>query len=218
MLEDQFSKTSDSFSQYKERVSKLSSEFEFGLFFFLVRKSIFWVLFFFLVSFSIAYLYLRYTPQVFESKTVLQINTENEASKILDVKNVYENQNDIAKSIELLRSKVFFKRALQILPLKVTYFAEGTFRSNEHYKVNAYSVDVPNVKSESIYGAMVYVYFDNETGGTIHYSAGGKNRETKFKTGELLSTPEMDIVVLINNYAEIVNQQGAVKENNFISL
>ena len=214
MLEDQFSKTSDSFSQYKERVSKLSSEFEFGLFFFLVRKSILWVLFFFLVAFSVAYLYLRYTPQVFESKTVLQINNENEATKILNMQNMAgENPDDIAKSIELLRSTVFFKRALQTLPLRVTYFAEGTFRSNEHYKVNAYMADVPVIRSETIYGVPAYVYFNNEAGGTIHYNIGGKTKEYNFKTGELLSTPEMDVTITLNNYSEISNQEGAVKEN-----
>src|SRR5258708_5760270 len=101
MLADQFSTTSDNFSQYKDRVSKLSSDFEFGLFFFLLKKNFFWVLLFFAISVSAAYLYLRYTPAIFESKTILQINSENEASKILNV-NSFETQNDIAKSIELL--------------------------------------------------------------------------------------------------------------------
>src|ERR1051325_1800659 len=190
MLEDQFSKTSDSFSQYKERVSKLSSEFEFGLFFFLVRKSVFWVLLFFAMALSVAFLYLRYTPQIFESRTTLQINTENEASKILNVQNMYENQDDIAKSIEILRSPVFFKRALETLPLRITYFAEGTFRSNEHYKVNAYTVEVPSVKSETIYGRPIYVYFDNENSGRIHYSINDKEKEYKFSAGQPFSTPE----------------------------
>ena len=214
MLEDQFSKTSETFSQYKERVSRISSDFEFGLFFFLVRKSIVWVLLFFLLAFASAYLYLRYTPEVFESKTVLQINSENEANKILKVDNMYESQNATAKSIELLRSRVFFRRALSVLSLKVSYFAEGTFRSNEHYNISAYTADA-EVKSPSICGTKIYIDFDNETSGTIHYVSAGKSMEYKFKSGTPLSTPEMDVTLNIFNYSDIQEQQGAVKENKF---
>ncbi|MEX0636756.1 MAG: GNVR domain-containing protein, partial [Ferruginibacter sp.] len=214
MLADRFSNTSDSFSQYKERVSKLSSDFELGLFFFLLRKNIFWIFIFFLLAAGSAYSYLRYTPQVFESKTVLQVNSENEANKILNVANVNENQNDIAKSIELLRSKVFFIRALSILPLRVTYFAEGTFRSNEHYLVNSYTADI-EIKSSTLYGTRIYVNFENENGGIIRYTTGEKSIEQQFKSGEKFSAPEMECTVTINNYSEIQNQEGAVKENKF---
>ncbi|MEK6616309.1 MAG: GNVR domain-containing protein, partial [Bacteroidota bacterium] len=214
MLTNQYGKASDSISQYKDRVANLSNDFEFGLFLFLVRKSIFWMLLFFVLAMSCAYFYLRYTPQVFESKTVLQINSENEASKILNVENVYENQNGIAKSQELLRSKVFFRKILSTLPLKATYFAEGTFKSNEHYRVSAYSAEA-EVKSPSIYGTRIYMYFDSEASGAINYIVAGIPREYKFKSGELLNTPEMNVTINISNYPEILNQQGAVKENKF---
>src|ERR1051326_92347 len=212
MITDQFSQSSDTFSQYKERVSKLSSDFEIGLFFYLLRKSIFWIILFFIIAISSAYLYLRYTPPIFESKTVMQVNTENEATKILNVQNNFETQNDIAKSIELLRSKVFFRRALGTLPLKVTYFAEGTFRSNEHYGINAYSVEA-DVQANSIYGVPVYIHFDNETGGKINYVVAGKTREYNFKTGQWLTTPEANYKISINSLEDIKMQQDAVKEN-----
>ena len=110
MLAEQFSNTSSSFSQYKERVSSLSKEFELGLFLFLIRKNIFWILLFFLIALTSVFLFLRYTPPVYESKTILQVNNENEASRILNVQNINESQQNIAKSIELLKAKVFFKK------------------------------------------------------------------------------------------------------------
>lgn len=214
MLESQIGKSSETISEYKNRIANLSSNFELGLFLFLFRKSIFWIALFFLVAFASAYVYLRYTPQVFESKTVLQINNENEASKILDVNNPMEQQNDIAKSIELLRSKVFLKRVLSTLPLRVTYFAEGTFRTNEHYNVSAYKADA-EVKVPSLYGERIYVSFDSEAGGEIKYNAGANTRSYKFVSGTWLSTPEMDVKITPINYAEIENQQNVVKENKF---
>ncbi|MBI4932041.1 MAG: polysaccharide biosynthesis tyrosine autokinase [Bacteroidetes bacterium] len=213
MLADQFSKSSDSFSQYKERVSSLSSDFELGLFFFLIRKNLFWIFLFFTISFACAYLYLRYTPQVFQSKTILQINSENEASKILNVQNINEEgQNGIAKSLEFLRSKVFFVRALSSLPLKTTYFAEGTFRKNEHYNNSSYSAEA-TIKHNVIYGQRVYIHFDNKNNGEINYNTEGKDHSYKFLVGNWLSTPEMDIKIIVSDFSQIESQQSAVKEN-----
>ncbi len=216
MLADQFSQKSDAFSEYKDRVAKLSSDFEIGLFFYLLKKSVAWIALFFVIAVSSAYLYLRYTPQVFESKTIMQISAENEATKILNVQNAYENQNDIARSIELLRSKVFFRRALSTLPLKITYFAEGTFRSNEHYGVNAYTAET-DVQG-NINGVKIYVHFENESGGTINYFVGKKINEFNFKTGEWLRTPEMNLKIKINNWSQIQEDQNAVKENKLFFI
>ena len=162
MLTDQLGNSTDTISQYKDRVATLSTDFEIGLFFFLLRKSLIWIILFFAIAVTGAYVYLRYTPQVFQSKTVLQVNSENEASRVLNVQNVYENQDDIAKSIELLRSKVFFTKTLSTLPLKVTYFVEGTFRNNEHYKVSSYTVDADVITSAAC-GIRINIYFKNET-------------------------------------------------------
>src|ERR1035441_618998 len=192
MLTDQLGNSSDTISQYKDRVATLSSNFELGLFFFLLRKSLIWIILFFLIAFSCAYFYLRYTPQVFQSKTVLQVNSENEASKVLNVQNVYENQDDIAKSIELLRSKVFFTKTLSSLPLKVTYFVEGTFRNNEHYKVSAYNVDA-DVMSPTAYGIRINIFLKNELEGEINYALAGRNHSYKFRSGEWLKTPEANL-------------------------
>jgi tyrosine-protein kinase Etk/Wzc len=213
MLTDQLGNSSSSFSQYKDRVASLSNEFEIGLFFFLIKKSIRWIFLFFLFSFTFAYLFLRYTPEVFESKTIIQINNDDQASRILNVQNINEVQDDIAKSIELLRAKVFFMRVLSTLPLKVTYFSEGTFRENEQYKKNIFSADV-NVKSESIFGIRFYVYFENENNGIVTYVLGGKKKECKFISGEWVKTNEIDFKIAPVNIREIRNQQNAVKVNS----
>ncbi|HET7819771.1 MAG TPA: Wzz/FepE/Etk N-terminal domain-containing protein, partial [Bacteroidia bacterium] len=214
MLADKFSSKSDAFSQYKQRVSNLSSEFEIGLFFFLLRKQLWLIFLFFLIALSIAFLYLRYTPQVFQAKSIVQVNNENQASRILNVENINEGSNDIAKSIELLRSKVFFKRVLSTLPLHVTYFAEGTFRANEHYKLNSFTVEATE-KSPAILGVKIYIHFDNAHAGEIRYAlGGGKPKAYKFIPDKVFSTPELDAKVTITNYSDILSQQNLVKENS----
>ena len=69
----------------------------------------------FIILFTIggALVYIRYTPPIYESSAVLQINQEqHEQSTILDVENVYGNTN-LSNLIELIRSREFLKRVLK---------------------------------------------------------------------------------------------------------
>ncbi|MEM9024556.1 MAG: hypothetical protein AAGB22_12490, partial [Bacteroidota bacterium] len=58
-------------------IAKFTNEFDLGLLLYLSRKSLIWVLLFFVLSFMTAFLYLRYTQQVFEASSVLQIRSSN---------------------------------------------------------------------------------------------------------------------------------------------
>ena len=71
MLKENISNTNDSFERYKERLSNFTGEFELGLFLFIARKSTVWIFLFFLTALGGSYLYLRYTPLVFESNSII---------------------------------------------------------------------------------------------------------------------------------------------------
>ena len=64
------------------------------------HKYLFIAVFFF--SFLLAFLYLRYTPPIYEASTILQIRSKNTANQVLQVDNIYES-NDISAEIELMR-------------------------------------------------------------------------------------------------------------------
>ena len=50
MLKENISNTNDSFERYKERLSNFSGEFELGLFLFIARKSIIWIVLLFVAN------------------------------------------------------------------------------------------------------------------------------------------------------------------------
>jgi hypothetical protein len=99
------------------------------------------------------------------------------------------------------------------MPLKVSYFAEGTFKENERYKSNIYTVEA-EVKSDAIYGAKIYIYFENENAGEISYALGDQTHTYKFKPGTVATTPEINFTIFVINFQEIKNQQNAVKGNS----
>jgi len=216
MLQEDISKTNDNFERYKERISNFSGEFELGLFLFIARKSLIWICLFFVIAFVGAKIYLRYTPPVYASASVIQVQTSNQANKLLNVENLYgaENTNGLAEAVELLRSKVFLKRVLSKLPLAISYYTEGTLLNNELYTSSPFNVEV-KYKNNSILGTKIYVAVNSNISGVVNFSKDGQNYSENFTAGKWLHFPQFDLKILINNYSDIQRQQNAVKENAY---
>ena len=100
-LQAQLNDRNETLERYKERLTNFSGEFELGLFLYIARRSLVWVVFFFLIALAVAWLYLRYTQPMFESSAVMQVNNDNTA-KMLNVQNLYEleDPNELASAIE----------------------------------------------------------------------------------------------------------------------
>ncbi len=214
MLQEEASKSNDNFERYKERIFNLSGEFEFGLFMFIIRKSIFWIALFFVLAVCGAYIYLRYTQPVYEASSVIQVQNSNQANKLLNVENLYGTDNKLAEVIELLRSKVFLKRVLSKMPLALSYYAEGTFKNNELYKNSPFAVEIKQ-KDNTIVTSKIYVDFTSSKEGQITYTLNGKQYTKNYTVDAWINFPQFDVKVNTPNYPEIKKQQGVVKDNAF---
>lgn len=211
MLADELSNKNESFERYKERLTNFSQEFELGLFLYIARKNIFWLLLFVLIAFVAAYVYVRYTPPVYESNTIVQIKQENNMSKVLELDKLQEMQ-DISGEIELLRSKVILRKVLAKLPLQVAYYNQGTVLQYELYKSSPYQVDVISFDS-SFTNIPVFIEFENEKQFTLEYKYGGKEYTFKGETGKSLTVEHFNIVITVTDFGSIEKQQNAVKQN-----
>ena len=180
MLNAQIDNESD---RYKNRVERFSGTIDIGLFFHLFYKSRFFIFLFFGVSCTIGFLYLRYSQQIFESKTVVQINDKNDATQILQISQMDGNSNKIAEATEQIRSRIFLKRVVDRLEIECSYFNEGTFKSNELYMGSPYFVKI-NIKNSELYNKNMYITFVNgASGGFIQYTSGGVIKKVQLVTG-----------------------------------
>ena len=112
------------------------------------------------------------SSEIFDASSTIQIVTNNEASKILNI-NGSNTESVLAGDVELMRSNVFLNRALSKLPLSISYFFKGTFKVNEHYKMSEYSADI-KVVNEDIYYVPIYIKFLNSKNYSLNYSIKGK--------------------------------------------
>ena len=190
MLDPQVETTNN---QLKDITERLNTNIDIGVIAFLFVKSRIYIVLFILISFSLAFLYLRYSQPIYESKAVLQIN-DAQNSDILKLNNFENNNNQIAEAIEQIKSRVFLKRVVEKLDISVNYFSEGTFKSNELYHKSPYLIKI-NPKEGIIYDQKIYVELNgNQTGGVLVFGS----KSIKFKVNEWLKTKEFDINVFIN--------------------
>src|SRR5688572_27666196 len=129
-------------STLKDITEKFNTGVDIGVIAFLLNKSRIWIFLFFIMSFLLAFIYLRYSQPIYESKAVVQINEGNQAGDILKLNSIDENSNLIAEAIEQIRSKVFLRRVVELLDISVNYFSEGTFKNNELYHSSPYLVRI----------------------------------------------------------------------------
>ncbi len=185
-------------NQYQERITKFSSEFELGLFLHIAKRSLLWVFLLLSISLSLAFLYLRYAQPVFQSKTSIQINTNNQANRVLNINQMYEEQDPLAGAIEIIKSKVFLHRVVNSLDLYISYFNEGTFKSSELYTSTPFIADI-NIKDPSFYGRKFYVTFVNSSAGYIELKENkDKKEKIRFVTDKRISTEAFDFKISCN--------------------
>ncbi|MES2680505.1 MAG: Wzz/FepE/Etk N-terminal domain-containing protein, partial [Bacteroidota bacterium] len=196
-------------SQLKDITERFNTNFDIGIIVFLFNKSKYIIACFFLFSFFIAFIYLRYSQPIYESKALVQIDDGNRADNILKLDDINSDDDVIAKAIEQIRSKIFLKRVVEKLDISVNYFSEGTFKNNELYKASPYLVKL-NLKKGNIIGQKIYVELNDALdGGTLN--VGGK--VYPFKDNVWLRANDFDINVYINQNIDKQLVRQLIKDN-----
>ncbi|PCH90982.1 MAG: hypothetical protein COB85_09760, partial [Bacteroidetes bacterium] len=199
-------------SRYQDRISNFSQEFDLGLFLLIARKSIWWVILFFIISGTAAFIYLRYTPPLFEANTTLQITVQNTAQKVLNVENIYDQ--DIAAQIEVLRSKNFIKSALSRINLEVSYYAKGKILNYEMYTASPYKVEVRNI-NPSLTGIPIDISFPSESKIYTSYHIGDNTFEQPIDIGVWQKLEHVEVLVTVYDFTRISNQQNQFQKNPY---
>lgn len=183
------------YDEYKERLTNFSHEFDLGLFIHIVKRSAFWVVLLVVLSVLLSFLYLRYTPEVYEARTVIQLGEDDSGGRILNVNRVTPEGTLDAK-VELLRSKLLVQRTLERMNLDVSYFAKGRILTNEHYIISPYRVDVIEVFNEGIRNKPIFIDFNDDL--TYNLRLPGRTY-TDLDTGKLNRLDEFVFKLKVHN-------------------
>jgi capsular exopolysaccharide synthesis family protein len=198
----------------ERKISNLNDEFDLKLFLKVAKRNSAWIVLFFIVSFLMAFLYLRYTYPIYEAKTVIQIALADKNSKLLLDKE-FSAQSDISSKIELLRSPTFLDRVFNKLPLDIGYFQIGNVLNYEMYRSSPFEIDYHNPTNE-LYNIPVYVSFTDENNVTISVNINNKENVYRIKTEKWQRLPMLDsIKVNVRNYEKIRKDMLGLNENPY---
>ncbi|MBE9468820.1 MAG: polysaccharide biosynthesis tyrosine autokinase [Bacteroidetes bacterium] len=198
----------------QNKIPIINEKFDLQIFLLILKKNIWLFLLFICLSIFGTYLYLRYTPPVYKSISIIQINNEgSQAQKILNIEDIYEKK-DISNVIELLRSKEFLKRVYNKLPLNIEYYTQGTFQSTELYRTSPFKLET-KIDNPCIYNMPIFINFHDKTSFTIQYEISGKKYKYNLKTNIWNLICGGKIKLSINNYKRIELQQSNLNKTAY---
>jgi tyrosine-protein kinase Etk/Wzc len=189
--------------EYKSRLTNFSNEFDLGLFVYIVRKSLLWVAVIMAVAALAAFIYLRYTPIVYNARALIQLGQDNNANQIIDVTSIREDNSTDVK-VEQLRSKLLISRTVERLPIRISYFAKGQILTNEHYKYTSYEVVLDTIRNQRVYDIAIPITFADST--TFSFTYGGFNIENQ-RVGQLIDAGDFAFTVHVLNGKSLLRNE-----------
>lgn len=167
-------------------------------------KSIFFrslpvIIFLIISSLSISILAIRYTKQLFQSSSVLQLDMKNEA-KVFGFKSFDDDINNLAREIEIIKSKLFLDRVAEALNYQVSYYQYGDILFEERYGNSPFKVHMINC-SPSVLNKCIDLNIIDEHTYSLEYEIGGTTISNTFHFKDTINTPDLNICVdLISGY------------------
>ncbi|MBX2960430.1 MAG: polysaccharide biosynthesis tyrosine autokinase [Flavobacteriales bacterium] len=200
MSEEQITK------QNQEPISNFNTELDIILLMQIFKRNLLLFLAIIVITTTIAFIYLRYTVPLYQSQLILQVGSKNTADQVLEVSKFQEN-DDVAKDVELLKSKFLLKRALATLPLEISYFNKGKFLTFELYKDSPIDVDY-QVLDSNILGVPYFVELTTNNKFNLY------ENETflgEFTNNQEIKTPKLNLKIYIDGYEEVKASQSKIK-------
>ncbi|MCU0356508.1 MAG: polysaccharide biosynthesis tyrosine autokinase [Cyclobacteriaceae bacterium] len=177
-----------------------------------------WMLLIFAATNITAYLYIRYTQDLFESSSVLKLDVKQDATEMGLYEFMPENQqgNIISGEIENIQSRSFLSQVIDSLNLQVSYYSIGKFLNTELYKNSPFAVNY-QISSLNYYNMPVTITPVQDNSFELDF--GPINLDVKGRFGDTLRLDGLKLFIdripgmdfqSENTYSFIINSRDAL--------
>ncbi|MEQ8881012.1 MAG: polysaccharide biosynthesis tyrosine autokinase [Cyclobacteriaceae bacterium] len=185
---------------YRRESQDILNTFDPEKFLYLIKKKWWLLLVFFSVCIGVSYLIVRYTKPVYESKSILRLQFESEASSLGLGTNIEAlDLNEISGEIELLKSKLFFSKVVDVIDMDVSYYYYGEFLVDERYRNSPFAVAF-KIKNSAFYDKPIDVTLKNDQEFELSYDFEGEVIKTEHRFGEPINTDHFNFLIEKTNY------------------
>ncbi len=179
---------------YQKPSQDLLDTFDLEKFKYVLKSGWWWLLIFFGICLGSSYLIVRYTKPVFESKSILKLQFESEASSLGLGSNIDFELNEISGEIELLKSKLFFSKVVDVINMDVSYFYYGDFLVDERYRNNPFAVAY-KIKNPAFFDKPIDIKLNSANAFEISYDYNGEVYSSTHRFGEPISTDNFNFLI-----------------------
>jgi tyrosine-protein kinase Etk/Wzc len=109
-----------------------SDQIDFSKLWSIIKNNFLWILLIFIVVNAAAYLFIRYTKNLYESESELKLDIKSEASE-LGISRMIEDQNlnIVSGEIEIIQSKLFLNKVLENSSFEISFYSVGRVLNDE---------------------------------------------------------------------------------------
>jgi tyrosine-protein kinase Etk/Wzc len=154
-----------------------------------------------------AFLYLRYTKPLYESRIVIQLGEKDKGKELLEIENINTKDN-ISSELELLRSELLFDFALEKLNLNVSVFSKGKFLTEEKYHQSTFTVLPYELIDSNLCAIPIYLQAKNNQI-EVHYELYGKKFVFNSPKNKRLKTPHFDVTIKTSSWNNFLADDNA---------
>lgn len=177
----------------KRKISKYNNEYNSYLLRTVLKKNLWLIILFFIIIISIIWAFLRYTQPIYQAKTIIQLNTENRATELIN-SNTFTKDNTLENKVEVLSSPEFIKRIIRKLPLDLSVYAKGNILDFELYKTAPFSIEYSIIDS-SIINVPIHFKINDNQNIELYYEFNGQTIQIKEKIGDTIFTQHLKLYI-----------------------
>jgi capsular exopolysaccharide synthesis family protein len=197
-----------------------SENIDFNKFRIIIRNNLVWIVLTFILTNAVAFLFVRYTKDLYESASEIKLDVKQDATE-LGIREFTQDKNInlISGEIETIQSKLFLNNVIDSLNLNISYFSIGQLLNYELYKSSPFAVTVIKI-NRALYDIPFYVEKISESQfelraeeGVGNVMTGTFNKPVSIRGGELIISlePGQDFQNGID-YSFVCNSRDALLE------
>lgn len=183
----------------------------------IIRNNWMWILLMLIVTNATAYIFIRYTKNIYESESELKLEVKDEASElgIKDMMVEDQNRNLVSGEIEIIQSNLFLNRVLDYSAFDVSFFSVGRVLNEEIFH-NAPAIVTYYSKGHDLYN--IPITFE-ETSAQQFTLQQGDGKEVQCRYGQKVSIGNLELVMQRNpafkkgdeiGYFFVINSRSAL--------
>lgn len=178
-------------------------------------KSWYWTLLILITTIFLSWIYVRYTKPVFQSSSVLKLESKNDASVLgLELNESQNNLRNLYGEIEFIKSRLVFEKALEKLDLNISYFVEGKILSEEKYNNSPFKTTAI-VEDPAYYDLRFDITKKTATDFELSFTRGNELFEKKGHFGKPIVFPGISLLIektgtLSENYFFVINSKESL--------